>query len=289
MSWRVALATCAEVGLDRDDISLPAALAEHGVEAVSAVWDDAEIEWAHFDLVVVRSTWDYVGRREEYLAWARHVEAVTALANPEAALAWSTDKRYLAELADAGIPVVETTFLAPGSEMVLPHAGEFVVKPAVSAGSRDTARYAQADAELARDHGQRLLHTGRHVLVQPYLHQVDTEGETALLYLDGAFSHAVRKGPLLRPGVPATTDGLYVDEVVSPRAASAGQRALGERAIAALPFTDLLYARVDLLGTDDGDHVLEVELAEPTLFLELDEGAAGRLADGIVNRLDRRG
>ncbi len=283
---RVALATCAEVGLDADDVSLPSELEERGIEATSMVWDDHDADWSSFELVVVRSTWDYAGRREEYLAWARHVESVATLANPEPVLAWSTDKRYLAELEGAGIPVVPTTFFAPGSEVELPEDAEFVVKPVISAGSRDTARYAPDERDRAQEHAQRLLHTGRHVMVQPYLHQVDTDGETALLYLDGVFSHAVRKGPLLRPGAPASTDKLYVPEVISPRAASPDQRALADRVIGALPFASLLYARVDMIGTDDGHRVLEVERAEPSLFLELDQDAAGRLADGIAARLE---
>ena len=35
------------------------ALAARGVDASPAVWDDDGVDWAHFDLVVVRSTWDY--------------------------------------------------------------------------------------------------------------------------------------------------------------------------------------------------------------------------------------
>ena len=277
MRPRVALATFS--GFPRlydDDAGLPAALAALGVDAAPAVWDDPAVDWASYDLVVVRSTWDYTLRREEFLAWA---DAVPRLANPAAVLRWNTDKRYLAELAAAGVPVVPTTFLAPGEEPVVP-AYEHVVKPTVSAGARDTRRFAAG--EDSRPHASALLAAGRHVMVQPYQAQIDEAGETALLGFRGQHSHAARKAPVL---VPSLTDPDAV--AIDPREASPQELAVARQALDAVPFDEpLLYARVDLVPGPDGSPLLmELEVTEPCLFLQQAEGATERFAAAVVAAL----
>lgn len=275
---RVALATCAALpGLHEDDRPLAPALQARGVEVTVAVWDDPSVDWDAFDLVVVRSTWDYVGRHAEWLAWAHRVPR---LANPADVLAWSTDKTYLRHLERAGIPVVPTTWVAPGEPYATP-AGEHVVKPTVSAGAADTARYAAGEDSTA--HVRRLQEQGRTAMVQPYLAAVDEAGETALLFFDGVLSHAARKAPVL---VPDLDDPEDVE--ITARAPSQAEVAVAEEALTALPFDGpLLYARVDLLPSPDGPVVVEVELAEPSLFLTTAGGAADRLADAIVRRAGR--
>jgi len=284
---RIGLATAAAVPkLDEDGPVLQRALADRGLVGEPAVWDDPTVDWAGFDLVIVRSTWDYARRRTEFLDWARMVDATTRLANPLAVLEWNTDKRYLRELESEGLPVVPTTWLEPGDPGDLPTATEYVVKPAVSAGARDTNRYRPGDEAAATAHIQRLHHEGRTVMVQPYLPAVDTRGETALLHLGGRYSHAIRKGPMLAPGDTAV-EGLYREEAISPRAATGAERAVAERVLAAVPGNpDLLYARVDLVPGPDGEPVLlELELTEPSLFLTHAEAAAAHLVDAIAARL----
>ncbi len=281
---RVALVTCAGLpDLDADDQSLIPALAATGVTAVPAVWDDPDVDWSAFDLAVVRNTWDYPKRRAEFTAWAT---SVPRLANPPAVIAWNTDKRYLRELADAGIPIVPTTWIDPADSIPaeLGAGPEVVVKPAVSVGSVDTGRYRlPAQADLATAHIARLQAAGRTVMVQPYLADVDTAGETALLFIGGVFSHAIRKGPILTgPDEGVTT--LYQEESITPRTPSPAEHALAARVLAALPFdpASLLYARIDLLPAPSGDPVvIEVELTEPSLFLTTADGAADRLASAV--------
>jgi len=286
----VALATCAELpDLDPDDRLLLAPLAQIGVDVAVVVWDDPGVDWAAFDLVVLRNTWDYARRRDEFVAWTR---TVPALANPAEVVAWNTDKRYLRELADAGIPVVPTTWLEPGEAWLPPTDGEWVIKPAVSAGSVDTGRYdcgSPDQGALAAAHVARLQTAGRLVMVQPYVSSVDTYGETALLYLGGAYSHAIRKGPMLR-GPDGGEAGLFVEEQITARAPTEAERALAEATLGALPFPadTLLYARVDLLDSGAGSSgpvVIEVELTEPSLFVGTAPGASERFAAALVRRL----
>lgn len=295
---RVALATSADFpNLDADDAPLIPALAARGIDAVPAVWDDDGVDWAAFDLVVVRNTWNYAARRDEYIAWASRVPR---LANPAEVLTWNTDKSYLRELEAAGLPVVPTIWLDPARNLTsravhtrFPASGEFVIKPTISAGGRDTGRYQSNYADqrgLAIVHARDLLRAGRHVMVQQYLGQVDTIGETALVYINGTFSHAVRKAALLEG--PYRVDGLHKEEMTA-RDATDAERALADRVIAAIPELvpgasggPLLYARVDLLRDTAGSPVLlELELAEPSLFLGLADGAVELFADAIAARV----
>lgn len=284
----IAIATASELPvLDEDGPLLLAALARHGLRGVPAIWDDPAVEWDAFAAVVVRSTWDYSLRRDAFVAWAREVEAVTTLLNPAAVIAWNTDKRYLGELAAAGIPVVPTAFAAPGDDVDLPAAGEVVIKPTVSAGARDTARYGPHETRRARAHVTTLHDAGRTAMVQPYVAAVDEAGETAVLFIGGTYSHAIRKGPLLSPGA-GLVEGLFAPEEISPRTPSGAELALAERVVAATPGGpgQLLFARVDLLpGPGGAPLVIEYEVTEPSLFLEHGDGAAGRLAAGIAARV----
>jgi glutathione synthase/RimK-type ligase-like ATP-grasp enzyme len=237
---------------------------------------------------VVRSTWDYSDRRDAFLAWCARPPR---LLNPAAVIEWNTDKRYLRELEVAGIPIVPTTWISPGQEPTGMPAGQVVVKPSVSAGARNTSRYERGDQAAARAHVERLLSEGRTVLLQPYVESVDVAGETGLIYIDGVLSHTIRKGPVLHaPGF--ATDRLWAPEEISVRAPDGAERAIAEAALDSLPWPrgELLYARVDLVRGDDGrPMLLELELAEPSLFLGLEAGAPERLAAGIARRLGNGG
>ncbi|MGH8894697.1 MAG: ATP-grasp domain-containing protein [Actinomycetes bacterium] len=286
MTTRIALATAAEFpDLDEDGPALVEALSGVGLAGEPAVWTDPRIDWSAYALVVVRATWDYAPRRDEFIAWADHVASVTRIANAADVLSWNTDKTYLRALTEARLPVVPTDWLEPGDTFVAPVHGEYVVKPAVSAGSKDTNRYLAGDHdELAAAHALALLAAGRTVMVQPYLHEVDTLGETALLFFGGEYSHAIGKGPLLTPAMKPVA-AAYKEEQIQTREPSEEERAVAERVLDALAGVspcrreDLVYARVDLVPGHDGPTVLELELTEPSMFL-VHDGAGGADASG---------
>ena len=283
-SARVALVTCAELtDLDPDDRLLAEALAARGMVAEPAVWD-GPVDWAGYDLVVLRSPWDYPARHADFLAWAR---SVPRLANSADVIRWNTDKRYLRELAAAGVPTVPTSWIEPTDDWRPGTGGEIVIKPAIGAGGIDTGRYDLAThRSLAVAHVARLQAAGRLVMIQPYLPGVDSAGETALLFFAGRYSHAIRKGPVL-VGPDFGVDGLYRREQISTREPSAAEHALATRVLGALPVpaSELLYARIDLVPGPSGDPVLiELELTEPSLFLATSDGAAGRLAEQLALR-----
>ena len=141
MSVDVALVTAAVARAHDADLGpTERALRALGLSTAVVDWDDPEVDWSAFGLALVRSPWDYTQRLDEYLAWIDRAGAATRVVNEPAVLRWCSDKHYLAELTERGAPVIPTTFVHPGDAIVLPEAPEFVVKPAVSAGSRDTER-----------------------------------------------------------------------------------------------------------------------------------------------------
>lgn len=287
----VALLTASTAAhLDLDLPLLVDALAALDLTPAVVDWRDERHDWGGHELVVVRSTWDYTDHVEAFLAALRRIAEAADLANPVEVVAANVDKRYLDRLAATGVPVVPTAVVEVGERFEAP-TGPFVVKPVVSAGARDTERYEPADLEAARAHVAALHRAGRAVLVQPYVAGVDERGETGLVYLGDELSHAFRKGPLLQPGV-TFVEGLYREEQISPRAPTSAEREVAEAvldAVAAVhPGTgraDLLYARVDLVPGPAGPMLMELELVEPSLFLDTSASAPARAAAAISRRL----
>ncbi|MEO8672658.1 MAG: hypothetical protein ABI411_15165 [Tahibacter sp.] len=291
----IALVTAkAAEHLDEDMAPLRAALIGCGAKVEVLPWDDTSIDWQRFDLALLRSTWDYTTRLPEFLAWAERTSASTTLCNPLEVVRWNTDKHYLAELARAGVATVPSAFIEPGDSAqgaiaafldAHPDASEFVVKPAIGAGSRDAQRYHRADLADATLHAEHLLSALRSVLLQPYLGRVDAHGETSLIHFAGRYSHAIRKGPLLtRKAGPVRA--LFAAEHIGAREPTPEQHALAERTLAAIPFASpLLYARIDLLqDADNAPRLLELELTEPSLFFAHGPGSAQRCALAVIER-----
>lgn len=279
---------------DGDDARLVAALRNRGLSARWLAWDDPDT--LHADLVILRATWDYTERHAEFLSWTT---AVRNLLNSPAVVAWNSDKRYLTDLAAAGVPTVPSVFCAPGEPIELP-AGEVVVKPAVGAGSVGAGRF--TDATAVRAHIA-TLHAGGHTaLIQPYDVRIQA-GETALVFLGGKPSHAFTKGPLLpAPGaaLPLDPSGTYAAEQLSPADPDFELWDLGHAALDAaaehlgIGTEEFLYARVDVIGERDDPRLLELELVEPSLgwgqLNDTDRTAAERqFALGVESALERLG
>lgn len=295
----LALVTAvAATGHDDDLVPLLEACADAGFHPRAVAWDDPTVNWARFDAVLLRSPWDYTERLPGFLAWCEHVDRVTHLMNPLNVVRWNTDKHYLADLATVGIPTVPTHFVEPDAEPMEAlsafleafDCAEFVVKPAVSAGARDTHRYARDQQFAAGNHVARLLDQERSVMLQPYIASVDEQGETALLYFGGRFSHAARKGAQLAAGEGARQTPMALGDIL-PGKATQAEEALAERVLAATARlrqldTPLSYARIDLLIDAEGQpRLLELELTEPSLFFAQAPGSAARFAGVLAEQL----
>jgi glutathione synthase/RimK-type ligase-like ATP-grasp enzyme len=282
----IAYVTAAVDFLDPDpDWDMPgvvAGLRAAGFDVDTPNWDDQSIDWSAYDLVAIRSTWNYAARRDQFVQWAIDVDAVSFLLNPLAVVVDNTDKVYLERFIAAGIPVIATQILRPGVQPdwtieAFANAQRIVVKPTIGAGAIGASMndsIVEAQAQIAKHHS-----IGAAVLVQPYLDAVDTDGEVAIVVIDGQVSHAVKKVPALSVG--GHGDALETVEIDDTHAAFVALVA------AQIPeWGDLLYARVDVVPDGAGGfELMELELTEPTLFLSMHEGATEKLVDAIARRL----
>jgi len=285
--------------LDPDLLPLDAAMrARLGGDAVSIVsWDDASVDWEAFSAVIIRSPWDYTDRLDEFVGWVDHVDAATTLVNAADVVRWSTDKRYLADLAGEGIPITPTVFVAPGDATPAVE-GLHVVKPTVGAGSSGARRC--EPGEVA-DHVALLHSEGRTAMVQPYLDLLDERGETAHCFIAGGrggleLSHTFRKGALLTSVEVEQEGDLFAKEDISARVPSNAERALAERALSTevvRSLGDIVFARVDVAPFRDASGneshvVMELELIEPSFYFSIDPPKVDLFADRFTAWLRRR-
>jgi glutathione synthase/RimK-type ligase-like ATP-grasp enzyme len=277
---RFVLATCRiRPTLTSGDNRLAAALRERGATVVATPWDmiaPAEDP----GVVCLRSTWDYHLRWDEFRDWVGAFEDPSTLWNPPATVLWNADKLYLRDLASAGIALPHTRWFEPGErpdvaalleEWDAPRA---VLKPRVSATAYGT-RVVSRDRGLAVADWPVLEQAG--CLLQVFVPEIQSRGEISLVFLGGGFSHAVRKRPGAGDFRVQTDFGGSLETVLpSDDTIGFGQAVL---MAAARPW---LYARVDLVETDGGPVLMELELIEPDLFLA-SEGAA-RLAMALIGK-----
>lgn len=281
---RIHLVTCsAHAGLAPDDRHLLHALRARGADVRIVVWEDPLVDWSAAPVTVIRSTWDYTFRRAEYVDWAQRAARETRLLNPPAVVEWSTHKRYLLELAHAGVPIVPTTLVTAGSVFdLVQHVddrgwAEIVVKPAVGAAGQWAERFVADDAARGQLWLQQVLEHGD-ALVQPLLPAIESHGELSVMWLDGELTHAVRK-----KGAPGDfrvhNDFGGSEEREEPDEEA---RRIVAAALALAPERPF-YARVDLVrGLDDELAVMELELVEPELFFGFSEDATSYMADRIL-------
>lgn len=262
---------------DDDDADLPLVLAECerlGISAEAVIWDEPGVDWSRFRCAVVRSTWDYVWKYDAFRQWLTDVDRSTLLLNPRSMIERNLDKTYLRDL---DVPIVPTQWVesaADAHHMEAPAGQWIVVKPAVSAGARDTIR--TDDADHARAQALDILRSGRIAMVQPYLDAVDGEGEISVICIEGEPAWAVRK-------IPALTTGGHGGGKEAVKLSTE----LRNAAVAALSgHPGSLYARVDLVKHKNTLLVMELELAEPSLFIPFGPAdAANRLVRAIARRL----
>lgn len=279
----VAVVTCRELPVPApDDELLLGALADAGATTAYVAWDDPGFDWSTPDVCVIRSTWDYTAHHDAFVAWA---DSVPNLWNPSEVVAWNSHKRYLLELADAGVDVVPTRLVPRGTDLDLAadlaHLVELIVKPAVSVGSYDTYRVGP-DRPLTDEIVAALV--DRHdLLVQPFVASITDPGETAVVVIDGQIAHSFVKRPAdgdFRVQLQYGAHNSHVDPTrdqarLAEAATAAAREATG---------SDLLYARVDMVDIDGRPHVMELELIEPDLWLREAPGTLGRLTAAVLDR-----
>jgi hypothetical protein len=287
MSRRVAIVTCLEqpalYGEEKEILPL---LRARGIEAEAVRWDDEAVDWGGYDVAVIRSTWDYFERYAEFRAWLDRAERATRIYNSPSLVRWNSDKLYLRDLEQRGVRIVPTVFCEAGQDVdlarVLRDAGweEAVIKPSVSGGAYRTHRVrADRAAEHQAEVSAILASSG--VLVQPFLPEIQSEGEWALVFFDGALSHTVLK-------VPSGGDYRVQPQYGATFAAVEAEPWLVEQArsvMSALPEAPA-YGRIDGVRRGRDFYVMEAELIEPYLYMAAEPGAIGRFVE-VVERVAR--
>ncbi|MBK8976243.1 MAG: hypothetical protein IPM29_09965 [Planctomycetes bacterium] len=294
---RIALVTCRGLpDWEVDDRPLHEHLVRCGVELHRPAWDDPAIDWARFDACLLRTTWDYQERLGKFVAWIERAARSTRLFNPREVVLWNTHKSYLRDLQALGMPLAPTVWLARGTAVDIAALcaergfAHGFLKPMIGATARETLRF-RADADglaAAQAHVDRLL-PHEDLILQRYLHSVEASGELSAIWIDGTFTHTVRKIP--PPGDYRVQDDFGARDEPFPFAPAELDLAAHALELAArhlgLPGpAALLYGRVDFLRDDAGALVLnELELVEPSLFFRHAPHAAERLGDALLRRV----
>lgn len=280
---RLVLATSQNLpDLDPDDQLLVPALQKLGFQVDIQIWDDPTVQWDNYEACIIRSTWDYVPKRNDYIAWVKRVSQQTPIWNSPEVIEWNTDKTYLRELEYKGIRVVPTIWTKAGDllnpeQLMQEHNwSSIVVKPVVSASGLDTYHVTQDNLVSLQPELERLAKE-RHLMIQPYFKSVEIQGEISLLFFNGKFSHAVQKLPSSGEfRIQVQFGGRY-----QPFTPDANQLTFAQQILNAVPWP-MLYARVDVMTGDDNQWYLgELEVTEPSMYLKLDAESPARFAKAI--------
>jgi glutathione synthase/RimK-type ligase-like ATP-grasp enzyme len=280
---RIAYVSCVELPeADIDEKPLVDGLNRAGHDAVVAAWDDPDVDWAGFDVAVVRATWNYVHELDAFGAWIDRVDGLTTLMNPAGTMKWNLHKGYLKDLEAGGVPVVPTAFFGVGESVdVVAMAQDrgwkrIVIKPTVGAGSYGTRAFDVdgGEGESAQSFFDSMI-DGHEMMVQEFMDSVETVGETSLVVIDGQLTHAIEK----RPRFDDQEESVLLRETISDE-----MRAIVDRVISASG-KEYLFARVDVMPGNDGLLLLsELEMLEPSLFFPFCSDAVGVMVRGIEKR-----
>lgn len=264
-----------------DDQLLLSALANQGISSNIVAWTDEKISWQDASLVLIRSTWDYCQNYRKFITWTKMVDRLTELWNPLEIIHWNSNKKYLMELQEKGIPVIPTVFLDKNaitdirSLFSLWKTKQIVVKPII--GSNSFATFF-----LERKISEKDLHTiqkmaAKHIFfAQPYMKTVEDYGERSLVFINGKFAHAFRKTPFHT--FTAQDQGREKEMMVYP---SKKELHLAETIINRLKCR-ILFGRVDMVNDDNGiPRVIELELIEPRLNLHYSDMSLELLANTV--------
>lgn len=287
MNKKIALLTSADhPQLCLGEVLLPPALRALGAQVQICVWDDATIEWAKFDAVVVRCPWDYYKKLPAFLDLLAHFDALKVpVLNDVQTLRWNLNKNYLFELEQRGCSVIPSLRVRPDDQRslqeLMQHLGsdEAVLKPVQSAGAWRTLRLNSqeletADRQFAQWRGE------QDFLLQAFMPEIVNEGEWSLVFFNGVYSHGLLKKAKAGDFRVQSDHGGSVHAMPIPLAIQE-QAAAMLRCLPRLP----CYARVDGVIRDQQLILMELELLEPELFLELEPEAPARFALAIMQNL----
>lgn len=262
------------------------ALVELGLRVHRTNWDNNNFDWESSRVLLVRSTWDYSERIDEFLTWLEKVEKKCKFINPAKLLKWNIDKHYLGDLSKANVRIVPTVFVNRNKitslTEILKKQGwnNVVIKPVISCAGRETHKILAIDVLNKESLFARLI-SEEAMMVQPFIESIETKGEISMMVFGGKYSHSVLKKAKKGDFRVQDDFGGTVHDYV----ANSLEIAFAENVVKACPIPPL-YARVDIVWDKDSNLCLsELELIEPELWFRNREEAASDLALFILKHL----
>jgi glutathione synthase/RimK-type ligase-like ATP-grasp enzyme len=283
---RIAYVVGDEDPLDPDpDLDIPyakQAAQDLNIDLVFTNWNDQNIDWSNFDAGLIRSTWDYVPKRDKFLEFTKNVEQQTKLFNSYDVINWNTDKKYLQQLAERGLPIIPTKFVSDLNEAkteidsAFNESKSIAIKPSIGAGARLAGKAGTAAESI--NLAEKIFAANRTAMIQPYIESVDTEGEKAIIVIDGQISHVAIK-------VPALTKGGHGDAARKEEISTEVVDFVNKVSQCVNDWDDLLFARVDVVRYKGELVLMELELTEPWLFMQYRPESAKDLFKTLQNRI----
>lgn len=275
-------------GFECYDHLLVEPLYQKGWKVDSVSWKNKSANWNDYDIVLVRSTWDYQHDLQSFRAVLENIDSSSAkLINPIQMLLWNMEKIYLKELAAKGIPIIPTiwskTFEPENFQKIFTFFGcdEIVVKPMVSANATGTFRFKKNGKNFIANNYKAL--NNKEIIIQPFIENVVMEGEYSLIFFNHQFSHGLLKTPKAGDFRTQEEHGGVLKVIHKPEET---MLKLAEQTLSMLS-EPCLYARVDMVRCKDGFRLMELELIEPSLYFNLDPAAAYRFADQFEKYIDQ--
>ena len=280
---KIALLTCTDLpNLTAADQLLIPELAKHNIAATPAISSDKDIDWSTFDVLIFRNTWDYYEHQAEFDAWLQKIQHRNiATLNPLAVIDRNKHKFYLRELEQQGIKVIPTIYIDQTQNLNLKntvpsHWQQAVIKPAYSGGSFQTELFDTTNIESINQIFAPIA-AQKDLLLQQFMPEIKTLGETSFVFFDKKFSHAVNKQAVNNDfRIQQQYGGIYT-------LINASQHIINQAQAIVNTFSEnLLYARVDGIVINNELHLMEVECLEPDLYLDLQPTAIQKFVAAII-------
>ena len=280
---KIAILTCEKLpDLNPEDRKIIPALAKHNIEATAAIWSDKTINWTDFDYLIFRNTWDYFEKETEFKIWLNQIAQLEIKTlNPIKIITQNIHKFYLREMEQQGITILPTVFIDKTehlnlSELIPPHWKKAVIKPAFSAGSYLTEVFEISEIQAISEK-YKTIAADKELLLQEFMPEIQTLGETSFIFFNKKFSHAVNKKPVEGDfRVQSLFGGKYT--LVQPNEKLIEK---AQKIVDSLP-KDLLYARVDGILIENELYLMEIECIEPDLYFDLSENSLERFVAAII-------
>ncbi|GIV42887.1 MAG: hypothetical protein KatS3mg035_0010 [Bacteroidia bacterium] len=264
-----------------DELCIPF-FQEKNIQVTQIPWTQ-KTDWSIFDLVIIRSPWDYQQKWKAFIQVLKQIQNQTCLANPYEVVLWNYQKTYLKELKKHYFEIVDTAFLYQilnekdfENLQIQLNSNILVIKPQISANADDTyiIKNFSEYVNIAP------CFENKPYMIQAYVSTIEHKGEVSLFYFNGHYSHSVIKKP-------RTGDFRVQEEHGGIISAFEPSKDLIEIANFINNFLNkkwgtLLYARLDFVKHQNIWRIMELELIEPSLYFPYHKDACSNFVNATI-------